>query len=305
MNVNMPNEKFNDSFQYFLSGCTASAILICGFYPLDLVKTRLQIQSGSRLPSKNDSTYYYGTIDCILKMYKKEGVLSFWKGVLPPLLVHTPRRGLKFLVFEEFKSYSAKDLSIPYLRIYICGAAITGILEGILMTPFEVVKIMLQANKSTLEKSPSSWTMTKKIVSEKGFGLNGLFKGLTATIWKMTTHNIWFFGTFYSAHDMLERRNNKVKFSEKVSIGVIASILATVFTIPLDVAKSRIQCPESELKGKTYKWALPTMYTIYKEEGWKALSKGLSVKILRHAPGGAIMLVMNEYMNKYFSTKLK
>ncbi|KAK9891635.1 hypothetical protein WA026_015598 [Henosepilachna vigintioctopunctata] len=293
--------KLRERALYLLSGCTASAVIVCSFYPLDLIKTRLQIQSEALLTSKHDPNYYYGMVDCMLKMYKKEGILSFWKGILPPLVVHTPRRGLKFYIFEEFKKYSLDNKDQSQLKIYLLGGICTGLVEGILMTPFEVIKIMLQSNRSVVQKTPSSWKMTQIVISTGGYGLNGLFKGLTATILEMTIYNIFFFGTYYSVQDILAtHENRKLKFSEKILLGMASSSFATVFSIPLDVAKSRIQSPASASNGKKYKWTFPTMRTIYKEEGLTALTKGLFVKILRHAPAGSIMLIMNDYLNQYF-----
>lgn len=36
-------------------------------------------------------------------MYKHEGILSYWKGILPPVMVETPKRALKFVCFEQYK----------------------------------------------------------------------------------------------------------------------------------------------------------------------------------------------------------
>lgn len=64
--------------------------------PLDLVKTRLQIQT---VLDKNDPRYYKGIFDCFAKMYKNEGLGSFWKGILPPVLAETPKRATKVFFF--------------------------------------------------------------------------------------------------------------------------------------------------------------------------------------------------------------
>ena len=55
---------------------------------------------------------YRGVFDCMRKMYRTEGLLSFWKGILPPILVETPKRAWKFLTFEQFKilfNFGGKD----------------------------------------------------------------------------------------------------------------------------------------------------------------------------------------------------
>jgi hypothetical protein len=49
-------------------------------------------------------------------MYHTEGVFSFWKGILPPLFVETPKRAWK--VGDLFKTLTWKKLlSIGFLKI--------------------------------------------------------------------------------------------------------------------------------------------------------------------------------------------
>lgn len=63
-------------------------------HPLDVVKTRFQIQTSG---SPGDPNYYTSVYDCIRKMARNEGILSLYKGVLPPVLVETPKRGVKVI----------------------------------------------------------------------------------------------------------------------------------------------------------------------------------------------------------------
>lgn len=82
---------------------------VCIMHPLDLVKTRLQIQSGKAL-SKTDPKYYNGVFDCFCKMYKYEGITSYWKGIIPPILAETPKRAVKVssltTVYELISTYT-------------------------------------------------------------------------------------------------------------------------------------------------------------------------------------------------------
>lgn len=47
--------------------------------------------------------YYTGVFDCARKMVRFEGVFALYKGILPPILVETPKRAVKFLTFEQLK----------------------------------------------------------------------------------------------------------------------------------------------------------------------------------------------------------
>lgn len=53
----------------------------------------------------NYQVYYKGVFDCFRKMYAHEGVLSYWKGILPPILAETPKRATKFVCFEQYKQF--------------------------------------------------------------------------------------------------------------------------------------------------------------------------------------------------------
>lgn len=49
--------------------------------------------------------YYNGVFDCAKKMVKAEGFFALYKGILPPILVETPKRAVKFLTFEQTKQF--------------------------------------------------------------------------------------------------------------------------------------------------------------------------------------------------------
>ena len=61
-------------------------------HPLDLVKTRFQLQSTTPMPGQ---PHYTSIANCMKTMYHTEGIFSFWKGILPPLFVETPKRAWK------------------------------------------------------------------------------------------------------------------------------------------------------------------------------------------------------------------
>lgn len=78
-----------------------------------------------------------------------------------------------------------------------------GVTEAILVNPFEVVKVTLQANRATGKEVPSTWAVTKKIVNENGLGFRGLNKGVTATIARNGVFNMVYFGFYHSVKGYL------------------------------------------------------------------------------------------------------
>eukprot|EP01015_Nassula_variabilis_P005425 TRINITY_DN13_c0_g1_i4.p1 TRINITY_DN13_c0_g1~~TRINITY_DN13_c0_g1_i4.p1 ORF type:complete len:312 (-),score=67.24 TRINITY_DN13_c0_g1_i4:163-1098(-) len=79
---------------------TAASVIVS--YPLDTVRKRLRMQSGDK------EIMYKGTIDCFLKISKKEGYKGFFKGGLSNVL-----RGSLVLVFYDVFSDLIKE-KVPH-----------------------------------------------------------------------------------------------------------------------------------------------------------------------------------------------
>ncbi|XP_023706270.1 mitochondrial 2-oxodicarboxylate carrier [Cryptotermes secundus] len=285
------------------AGGSAGFVEVCIMHPLDLVKTRFQIQS-KKISVPGDPNYYTGIADCMKKMYQNEGFFAFWKGVLPPILVETPKRAVKFFTFEQYKKLFLFGSSAPTPLTFSLAGLGAGVTEAILVNPFEVVKVSLQANRSHLKEVPSTWTVTKQIVSTQGIGFQGLNKGVTATIARNGVFNMIYFGFYHSMKGYLPEYKDPVQeFFRKVGIGFVSGTLASCVNIPFDVAKSRIQGPQPVAGEIKYRTTLSSMAIVYREEGWRALYKGLLPKVLRLGPGGAIMLVVYDYMYHYLTLR--
>ncbi|XP_060531922.1 mitochondrial 2-oxodicarboxylate carrier [Cylas formicarius] len=287
------------------SGGSAGFVEVCIMHPLDLVKTRLQIQCGNSM-RKGDPKYYSGVFDCLRKMYLHEGITSYWKGIVPPILAETPKRAVKFFTFEQYKQFFMFGASAPTPLTFSLAGLGAGITEAILVNPFEVVKVTLQANRAVGKELPSTWYVTKEIVGKHGFGFRGLNKGVTATIGRNGVFNMIYFGFYHSVKGYLAEYQDPVKeFFRKVAIGFVSGTLASCINIPFDVAKSRIQGPQPIMGQIKYKGTFQSMLIVYREEGYFALYKGLIPKVLRLGPGGAIMLVVYDYAHSFLTETFK
>lgn len=82
-----PKSLLKQAGMQIVAGGSAGFVEVCIMHPLDVVKTRLQLQSKPLPNAVNPGVYYKGVFDCFGKMYRTEGLLSYWKGILPPILV--------------------------------------------------------------------------------------------------------------------------------------------------------------------------------------------------------------------------
>ncbi|XP_076183158.1 mitochondrial 2-oxodicarboxylate carrier isoform X1 [Ptiloglossa arizonensis] len=284
------------AIQIGAGGC-AGFVEACIMHPMDLIKTRFQLQVKV---AQQDALYYTGIRDCMKKMYINEGLTAFWKGILPPIIMETPKRAVKFFSFEQYKKLFSSNTS--QTMTYYYAGFLTGITEGILVNPFEVVKVQMQSNRKHVSHTPSTFAVTQRILTEHGFGLNGLNKGLSATIMRNAIFNTFYLGIYNSIVPLLPKQKDHVpELFLKFLVGFLSGTVASCLNIPFDVAKSRIQGPQNKIQ---YKGTLQTIYLVYQQEGFKALYKGLVPKILRLGPGGAIMLIVYEHMKSYLSKKV-
>ncbi|CAG9801327.1 unnamed protein product [Chironomus riparius] len=287
---------FTQACMQTAAGGSAGFVEVCIMHPLDLIKTRLQIQTTPAMAGSN--AYYNGVFDCARKMVQSEGLFSVYKGILPPILAETPKRAAKFLTFEQTKSLFLFGSDKPTPLTFSCAGLAAGVFEAILVNPFEMVKVTLQANRSKTGELPSTIAVAKQIIAKDGFGLRGLNRGLTATIGRNGVFNMIYFGFYHSVKNIIpEYKDNPVKeFFRKVAIGFTSGTLGSVINIPFDVAKSRIQGPQPQPGVVKYKSTFQAIQLVYREEGFKALYKGLTPKVMRLAPGGAIMMIVYEYV---------
>ncbi|KAM8706704.1 hypothetical protein ACLKA7_010895 [Drosophila subpalustris] len=282
-----------------LSGGSAGFLEVCIMQPLDVVKTRMQIQSNAARTTGEET--YTGVFDCFAKMYRQEGIMSYWKGIVPPILAETPKRACKFVIFEQMKQFFQFGSPTPTPLTFSLAGLTAGVLEAFVANPFEVIKVAQQADRQ--KKMISTMSVAREIVMRDGFGLRGLNKGLTATMGRSGVFNTIYFGFYHSVKKIVPAFEDRTsEFLRKVFIGFLAGTLGCFANIPFDVAKSRIQGPQPVPNEIKYRGTISTLATIYREEGFRALYKGLTPKIMRLGPGGAIMLLVFDYTYAFLLT---
>jgi len=296
-----PQVTYKKMLQQLVSGGSAGLVEICLMHPLDVVKTRFQLQGGSKT-----SIQYRSVAHCFSTMYKTEGFLSFYKGILPPILAETPKRAVKFFCFERYKE--ALSFGGPKTwQVYAAAGLCSGLTEGLIINPFERVKVQLQSEKNVaLKDQESTFRKASRIIKEGGIGTNGLNRGLTATLGRHGVWNMVYFGIYHEGMKYAPEPENKTKYTMyRLLFGFTAGTLASIANIPYDVAKSRIQGPQTpDSNGRLkYRGAHSTMMIIFKEEGFLALYKGLLPKLMRLGPSGAIMMYVYQTLSDFLAKK--
>ncbi|KAH8356829.1 hypothetical protein KR200_010386, partial [Drosophila serrata] len=272
----------------FMSGMAVGILEVLFLSPLDLVKSRLQVQNIHRITTRET---YCGVRDAFAKIYQNEGLTTFWRGMVPPLLVNPPRRGMKYFMISQLRPIVQAG-SQPTSLTYAMTGAISGIIEAIAVNPFEVVKITQQVHE---QKRLNALAMARHIIGRNGYGLKGLYRGITALMTRNVIFQFTYFGMYTNIRNRLPaKQRQSAELFRKFVIASFSGAVGLSLSCPFDMAKCRIQAPQPVRGEIKYGGTIQTLRIIYYEEGLRALYKGLSPLLLRAIPGGAIQIVSYE-----------
>jgi len=171
----------------------------------------------------------------------------------------------------------------------------SGITEAFVICPFEVVKVRLQSDRSTLaEKRKSTAAVAREIIRTHGLFGQGLYCGFSATLYRHGVWNMFYFGIYHNIKHMApnEKTNPMANVFARLFLGFLAGTTASIANIPFDVAKSRIQALSPNDPAQRYRRTWQTIHLVRAEEGVAALYRGLIPKVMRLGPGGGIMLLV-------------
>ena len=169
-----------------IAGATAAVLANALVYPLDMVKTRLQVQvkkHPSHEAHPDDPVHYSGTLHAIKHILEDEGIHGLYSGMAGSLL------GVASTNFAYFYWYSTvrtiyfskiqKSDKHPGTIIELSLGALAGALAQLFTIPIAVVTTRQQTQPKNDKKSMLA---TAKEVIEGEDGFTGLWRGLKASL---------------------------------------------------------------------------------------------------------------------------
>lgn len=297
----MSTEKPLPFIYQFAAGAIAGVSEILVMYPLDVVKTRMQLQSGTATGEEA----YKNMLDCFTKIIRNEGASRLYRGITAPILMEAPKRATKFAANDSWGEFYRNLFGVEKTTqpLAVLTGATAGATESFVVVPFELVKIRLQ-DKAQAHKYNGMIDVVTKIVKQEG--PLALYNGLEATLWRHILWNAGYFGCIFQVRAQMpapEPGNKRQKVTNDLIAGAIGGTAGTILNTPMDVVKSRIQnSPKVAGSVPKYNWAWGACATVAREEGFGALYKGFLPKVLRLGPGGGILLVVFTGVMDFFRT---
>ncbi|KAI9858243.1 MAG: hypothetical protein M1824_004413 [Vezdaea acicularis] len=169
-------------------GGAAGITSVACTYPLDIVRTRLSIQSASfAVLSEESRKKLPGMWATMVGMYKNEGgFFALYRGIIPTVAGVAPYVGLNFMTYETVRKYLTPegDLNPSPVRKLAAGA-ISGAVAQTCTYPFDVLRRRFQINTMSGlgYQYKSIWDAITVIIREEG--PRGLYKGLVPNLLKV------------------------------------------------------------------------------------------------------------------------
>uniref|UniRef100_A0A8C5QYH9 Mitochondrial basic amino acids transporter n=1 Tax=Leptobrachium leishanense TaxID=445787 RepID=A0A8C5QYH9_9ANUR len=129
----------------FLAGASAGAIQCVICCPMELAKTRMQLQGTGEYKSK--SKHYKNSLDCLIKIHRKEGWRGINRGMVSTFLRETPSFGFYFLTYDYLSRSLGCEINDRFIipKLLFAGG-MSGIVSWLSTYPIDVIKSRLQAD---------------------------------------------------------------------------------------------------------------------------------------------------------------
>lgn len=123
-----------------------------------------------------------------MKVFKNEGILSFFTGLESTIWRHAFWNGGYFGTIFSFRQYfpiRSDAGSLEKLKSNFISGALGGVVGTILNTPFDVVKTRIQNASSSSQNVSRPWTLSvmRNLVHEEGY--LALYKGFVPKVLRL------------------------------------------------------------------------------------------------------------------------
>eukprot|EP00890_Picochlorum_soloecismus_P001380 jgi/Picsp_1/2242/NSC_05706-R1_mitochondrial folate transporter carrier-like len=290
-----------------IAGVVAGATTVALLHPLDVIKTRLQVQDGV-LP------VYRGMLDTMTKIWHSSGFRGLYAGLVPSMLGSGAAWGTYFYIYGVARHRRSQKRNINPID-NLLSATEAGIVVSVATNPIWVVKtrLQLQDRYEPLQTHGGprvyrgSLDCLSRIVKEEG--ISGLYRGLLPSL-ILVSHGAIQLAVYEKLKSMfrsvqrqgkvdpleqgnLEDRRPSLSISSAGICGALSKATATLATYPTQVVRSRLQQRMDTRKLK-YAGFVNTVRVILRREGLSGFYKGVFPNLLRVMPQSAVTFLVYE-----------
>ncbi|XP_077340245.1 solute carrier family 25 member 43 [Lithobates pipiens] len=184
-----------------------------------------------------------------------------------------------------------RDPRLTSWQSTLCGG-VAGVLSRTATAPLDVVKILTQVGTF---HSKQGFLNTFQLVY-KAEGLQAFWKGnLTACV-RLFPYSAVQLSAYHRLSVLFMDDLGQISPSKAILAGSVAGMLAAIVIYPTDVIKTRLIVQNS--LEPTYRGIIHALYTVYYQEGFRPLYRGVSLSILGAVPFSAGLFFMDASLDR-------
>mmetsp|Transcript_504 Transcript_504/g.1729 ORF Transcript_504/g.1729 Transcript_504/m.1729 type:complete len:308 (+) Transcript_504:425-1348(+) len=267
-----------ERWMHLTAGGFAGLVNTLMFYPLDVVKTRMQVENGSR--------------DTLAAAFRRGGM---FRGLSASMLALVPNWALYWVTYEELKRVGGETSPVVHM-----GAAVgAGMFTAVVTSPLWVIKTRMQVERVELGGKKEYETVRQslaKVIGEEGFF--ALYKGLFPTVVGLLHVAVQF--PLYEAikeqlQDSCSSTNNVIIASS------VSKIAASLVAYPHEVVRSRLQNERIRISASynEVKHATRLVKELLQSEGLFVFYRGLGPNLLKTVPSTIITFTSYEIAKQF------
>ncbi|XP_018584146.2 brain mitochondrial carrier protein 1 isoform X1 [Scleropages formosus] len=281
----------NLNWKPFIYGGMASIVAEFGTFPIDLTKTRLQVQGQTHCAEVR----YRGMFHALLRIGREEGVRALYSGISPALLRQASYGTIKIGTYNTLKKLFVSQPEDETMVINVFCGVVSGVLSSCLANPTDVLKIRMQAQGSLLQGS----MMANFINIYQTEGTRGLWRGVIPTAQRAAI----VVGVELPVYDITKKHlilsglmgdTILTHFISSFTCGLAGALASN----PVDVVRTRMMNQRVLAGNPIYKGTLDGVMQTWKNEGFFALYKGFWPNWLRLGPWNIIFFITFEQLKK-------
>ncbi|KAK6158238.1 hypothetical protein DH2020_005552 [Rehmannia glutinosa] len=251
--------------EHAFAGAMAGVFVSLCLHPMDTIKTVIQSCRADQKP-----LHIIGR-----SIIAERGITGLYRGISSNIVSSAPISAVYTFTYESVKKSLLPLLPKEYHSLAHCTAGgCASIATSFIFTPSERIKQQMQIGSHYR----NCWNAFIQVV-QKG-GVLSLYTGWGAVLCRNVPHSVI-----------------------KLVCGGLAGSMASLFTTPFDVVKTRLQ---TQVPGSMtpYGGVFNTLTVIGKQEGLKGLYRGLTPRLVMYMIQGALFFASYESFKRLFSLEV-
>lgn len=276
---------------HMLAGAAAGIMEHCVMYPLDCVKTRMQIL----IPDPRAN--YKNVVHALYRIVRYEGIRSTVRGINVMAYGAGPAHAMYFACYEKLKGTLSSRNHSNHLAHGAAGSCAT-VLHDAVMNPADVIKQRMQVYGSPYK----NWLHCVRSIYAKE-GMIAFYRSYGTQL----SMNIPFQSLHFIMYELSQDFLNKDRhYNPKTHIisGALAGATAAAATTPLDVCKTLLNTQERcahVTHSNAVSGFIEAFRTVYQFRGFRGFFNGISARVIYQMPSTAISWSVYEFFKSYIT----